>query len=365
MPRSLYARRLRSWLYASPPPFANQYAASSRRIWRSVRDSIRPLPFVVRSSVTSCETTTLPSLVTPTSSSSMSAPAATERLNAYSVFDGNSSSPPWWAMLRTRSSSQGFGAWAAAGVTAASARISVASGRRTRIPRSMAARASAVEVALPAVGVQPLDVLGRQPAAVAGGRVALDVADRAHAGDHGRDGVGREHIAQRGLRDLLARDAEVVDDRLHAFGDLLLAVAVEVARAEVALGELTVLVDRARQAALVERDAREHADVVLLDGREQLVLRALVEDVVDHLHGVDEAGADEGERRRGLVVVDRHAEVADLALLLERVDRLAPVALLEPVVVPDVELLHVDRLEPEVAQAGLRALADVRARERV
>jgi len=35
----------------------------------------------------------------------------------------------------------------------------------------------------------------------------------------------------------------------------------------------------------------EHADVVLLHGREQLVLRALVEDVVDHLHRVDVAGA--------------------------------------------------------------------------
>src|SRR5215217_7862272 len=33
------------------------------------------------------------------SSSSMSAPAATALRKAYSVFEGNSSSPPWWAMF--------------------------------------------------------------------------------------------------------------------------------------------------------------------------------------------------------------------------------------------------------------------------
>ena len=38
----------------------------------------------------------------------MSAPARTERRNAYSVFDGNSSSPPWCAMFSTRFFSHGF-----------------------------------------------------------------------------------------------------------------------------------------------------------------------------------------------------------------------------------------------------------------
>ncbi len=99
-----------------------------------MRDAIVPEPFVVRPSVVSCETTTAPSRVTPTSSSSMSAPARTERLNAYSVFDGNSSSPPWCAMLSTRFSSHGFCAAAgAAGSSSASA-----SAATRRIARSMA-----------------------------------------------------------------------------------------------------------------------------------------------------------------------------------------------------------------------------------
>ena len=75
IPRSVYFRFARSCRYASSP-FANQYAPSSRWIWRSVCEAIVPWPFVVRSSVVSCETTTLPSSVTPTSSSSMSAPGA-------------------------------------------------------------------------------------------------------------------------------------------------------------------------------------------------------------------------------------------------------------------------------------------------
>ncbi len=63
----------------------------------------------------------------------MSAPARTERLNAYIVFEGNSDSPPWWAMLSTRRSSHGFWAEAPAGRSASAARASsgVSRARRT------------------------------------------------------------------------------------------------------------------------------------------------------------------------------------------------------------------------------------------
>ena len=74
----------------------------------SVNDATVPWPLVVRSTVVSCMTTTWPSLVTPTSSSSMSAPTCSERLNAYIVLDGNSSSPPWWAMSSGVFSIHGF-----------------------------------------------------------------------------------------------------------------------------------------------------------------------------------------------------------------------------------------------------------------
>ena len=101
----------------------------------------------------------------------------------------------------------------------------------------------------------------------------------------------RQAEAERGLGSRSSGDAEVVDDRVHALGDLPLAVAGEVEVAEVALGERRLGRDRPGQAALVERHAGEDADVVLAARGEELVLRALVEDVVDHLHGVDEARA--------------------------------------------------------------------------
>ena len=54
-----------------------------------------PRPLVLPFTVVSCITMTLPSFVTPMSSSSMSAPAASALRKAYIVLDGNSSSPPW------------------------------------------------------------------------------------------------------------------------------------------------------------------------------------------------------------------------------------------------------------------------------
>src|SRR6185295_7604997 len=47
----------------------------------------------------------------------MSAPALIECWNAYIVFDGNSASPPWWAMLSTRRCSHGFCAEAGAALS--------------------------------------------------------------------------------------------------------------------------------------------------------------------------------------------------------------------------------------------------------
>src|SRR4051812_5361886 len=55
------------------------------------------------------------------SSSSMSAPAFSAERNAYIVLDGNSSSPPWWAMFSGRDSSHGLVAAPAAGAPPAAA----------------------------------------------------------------------------------------------------------------------------------------------------------------------------------------------------------------------------------------------------
>ena len=56
-----------------------------------------PVPLVVRSTVVSWHTTSSRSSVAWTSSSTAVAPAARAWRVAYSVLDGASLAPPWWA----------------------------------------------------------------------------------------------------------------------------------------------------------------------------------------------------------------------------------------------------------------------------
>ncbi len=101
-----------------------------------------------------------------------------------------------------------------------------------------------------------------------------------------------QNVAERDLGQRVLGDAELRDDGAHAVVDLGLAVAAEVVVAEVPLLEGGLGRDPARQRPLVKRHPDDHPDVVLLAGREELVLRALVEDVVDHLHRVHHARLD-------------------------------------------------------------------------
>ncbi len=147
-----------------------------------------------------------------------------------------------------------------------------------------------------------------------------------------------EDVAQGDLGDVVLGRSELGDDGPHPLGDLPLALLAKVAVAEVALLELRLRPDPAGQHPLVE---------------EELVLGALVEDVVDDLHGVHDARLYELDGVRGLVVVDGDAEVTDTALALEILDRLQPAPLADPFILSDVELLHVYRLEAKVLQAPL------------
>ncbi len=87
-------------------------------------------------------------------------------------------------------------------------------------------------------------------------------------------------------------------------------------------------------------------------GGEEPALGGLLEDVVDDLDGIDEAARYGVEGGFGLVIVDRDAEVFYFAGFFEVFDGAAPVVLEEPNWVPDVELLEVDLLYAEVAEAG-------------
>src|SRR5215211_4329271 len=228
----------------------------------------------------------------------------------------------------------------------------------------MEGAALSVEVSVPAVVLKHLHLLLRESLAVADGYVALDVTDGAHAWDDGRDGRMAQDISERYLGYLILARSELGDYGPHAVVDLLFAPAAEVVVAEISLFEGGIGCDPTRQGALIEGYPDYHADVVFLAGWQETVLRTLVEDVVDHLHRIYRAGLDEPHRVRRLVVVYGDAKSADLAFPLQVLDRLEPIPITDPVVLPDMELLHVDSVQSEVGEALLCTLPDVISWER-
>ena len=91
----------------------------------------------------------------------------------------------------------------------------------------------------------------------------------------------------------------------------------------------------------------------------QLVFRRLVEDVVDHLDAVDQAGLQRGEDVGRFPAVDADADGPHQLLALQVVDRSLPAVIDGPRVTPHVELLQVDGLHAEKAEALLGECPDV------
>ena len=69
----------------------------------------------------------------------------------------------------------------------------------------------------------------------------------------------------------------------------------------------------AAQAAFIQRDPRDHADIQFLAYREEFVFRRLVENVVDHLHHVDQPRAQRLDAVLRLPAVEAQAEKANPA----------------------------------------------------
>src|SRR5690242_14379384 len=118
-----------------------------------------------------------------------------------------------------------------------------------------------------------------------------------------------QRIAQRHLRYLVKGDGQILGYPLHAFVHFALAVVAEIAILEVALREDRLRRHLPTQASLIEWDAHDDADVMLLAGRVQAVFRTLIEDVMDNLHGVHDARLHKLQSAIRLMVVDRYAEV--------------------------------------------------------
>ena len=81
------------------------------------------------------------------------------------------------------------------------------------------------------------------------------------------------------------------------------------------------------------------------------MLGSLVENIVNHLDRIDQPGAKGLERGIGFVLANGNAEAADLAAFLQFLNRAAPVLSLRPRIRPHMELLQIDLLAFQIAQA--------------
>ena len=200
---------------------------------------------------------------------------------------------------------------------------------------------------------------GVEGAEIGDAHAAFDGFDAAHAGDDGGDGGVGDAEAESDFGERAGDGGEIGAEGGDALDDLLLAVAAEILGAEFGGIEDGVFGDGAGEAAFIEGDAGEHADVEIAAEREEVFLRALIEDVIDDLHGVDEAGADDAQGGIGLMIVDGDADGADFAGFLQILEGAAPFVAVEPFGIPDVQLLEVDGFEAEIAEAGFGAADDV------
>src|SRR5918993_1572292 len=117
------------------------------------------------------------------------------------------------------------------------------------------------------------------------------------------------------------------------------------------------------QAALIERHARDDRDVELAAGRKQFILRILIEDVVDDLHGIDETGPHRLDDVRRLPAIHADAERGDQLLPLQLFGRAFPAFVIDPRVVPHVQLLKIKSACSEIRKTLLSHLDDVFGRE--
>ena len=153
---------------------------------------------------------------------------------------------------------------------------------------------------------------------------------------------------------------QVLANLLGAGDGPLQAVAREIAAPEVVLGEGRVLREPPGERALVEHHAHDDGGARLARHVEKLGGGLLLEEVVDHLHGVDPAVAHEVDDRVLVVLRRRDADQPDLALVLERSQASEGRGVRVPRAGPGVELEHVDPLGAQIGEPLREVLPQVR-----
>ena len=130
-------------------------------------------------------------------------------------------------------------------------------------------------------------------------------------------------------------------------GHLPLSVAAKIGFAKFAGREYRSFVDGSGESAFIERHARQYTDFHLLTKRKQVCLGGLIEDVVDHLYRVDQAGLDGLERRSGRAR-SRKCRSSELCRFSANLQWRAATLPCGPGVRPYVKLLQVDLSTPRL-----------------
>src|SRR5207248_1659227 len=96
------------------------------------------------------------------------------------------------------------------------------------------------------------------------------------------------------------------------------------------------------EAAFIEGDTDDHTDIHFLAKREKFVLGRLVEDAVNHLHCIDQPGANGLDSVLRFPAIQAEAEVANGSVSFELLDRLAEIGIVCPCISPHMKLKQIN-----------------------
>src|SRR6266404_2012480 len=205
----------------------------------------------------------------------------------------------------------------------------------------------------------------REPPNITGRDIGIDVRELAHAGDNRAHHRVAENEAQSHLRHA---DADFRRNRLESFGALNTWNQVfrdEVDVAPVAFRPLALFGESAGQRAFVERHSGDHRRVHLDAGREKIILRILIEDVVDHLHRINQAALHCAHAIPGLPPIDADADCFNYSSTAKLVHLFRPAIVFGPGILPHMELDQIETIQAGVLQAAMDILVYVFRRKTV
>ena len=145
--------------------------------------------------------------------------------------------------------------------------------------------------------------------------------------------------------DAIERECEIRSGEIHV--------------AKITVGPARIPGERAGETAFIKRHARDHGGAAALARGEQHLGRRLIENVVDDLHRIDQAGVERAQHVVRLPPVDTDAKGADDPGAFQIFGGALPSAIAGPRIVPHVQLQQIDRFGADVQQTGVCALHHV------